>query len=143
MIAVDTNVILRYLLDDDKEQSQKAARLFSSHHRILISDIVLVEVVWTLKGKKYQLKKEDLILVITKLFEESNVLFEDDQTVWRALKDFIKAPTIKVGSKKKTADFPDALIINKAQYCSTLRDPMEAVYTFDQAARCLSGTRSP
>ncbi|MGI9281055.1 MAG: PIN domain-containing protein [Endozoicomonas sp.] len=143
MIAVDTNVILRYLLDDDKQQSHKAAKLFTRHERILILDVVLVELVWTLKGKKYQLNKEDIILVITKLFEEPNVIFEDDKTVWRALKDYAKAPSVKVGNKKKSADFPDALIINKAQYYTTPENSVVTVYTFDQTAQCISGANEP
>ena len=52
MIAVDTNVLLRYLLNDDPEQSPRAATLFSGEKKILVTDVVLVETIWTLKGKK-------------------------------------------------------------------------------------------
>jgi len=50
MIAIDTNVLLRYLLFDDEIQSKKAAKLINSHQLIYVSHIVLVETIWTLKG---------------------------------------------------------------------------------------------
>ncbi|MCK5537765.1 MAG: hypothetical protein KAI79_13140 [Bacteroidales bacterium] len=46
---------------------------------------MIIETVWTLKGKKYKLDKEQIIDTIYKLFEEPNLVFEDGQTIWRAL----------------------------------------------------------
>ncbi len=51
MIAVDTNVLLRYLLWDD-EQATKADKLINGSTHVLITDFVLAETLWTLKGKK-------------------------------------------------------------------------------------------
>ncbi|MTI12906.1 PIN domain-containing protein [Sansalvadorimonas verongulae] len=143
MIAIDTNVLLRYLLDDDRQQSAKAARLMSGSAMVLITDIVLVETLWTLRGKKYNLNKAQLIHVIQQLFSEPNIRFEDGQTVWRALNDYRLAVPVKVGSKRKSADFPDALIINKASYCVKFPDQLEGVYTFDKAAQVIDGVREP
>ena len=61
MIAIDTNVLLRYLLDDDIEQSPKAKKILTGTDKILLTDIVIIETVWTLKGKKYKLDKERII----------------------------------------------------------------------------------
>ena len=69
MISVDTNVLLRYLLQDDKDQSPKANRLFSSTKKVLITDMVLVEALWTLKGKRYNLGKHDQLMVLSQLFK--------------------------------------------------------------------------
>lgn len=143
MIAIDTNVLLRYLLDDDKHQSEKAARLIGGSRVVLITDIVLVEALWTLRGKKYNLTKAELIHVIQQLFAEPNIRFEDDQTVWRALNDYRLAASVKVGSKRKSADFPDALIINKASYCAKYPQRLEGVYTSDQAAQAIEGACQP
>ena len=144
MIAVDTNVLLRYLLDDDAGQSKKASSIIAGNSNILITDIVLTETVWTLKGKKYNLDKESIIKVINTLFAEPNIIFEDGQTVWRALNDYKQAKTIKVGNKRKEADFPDALIINKALYvANTLNETLDGVYTFDLALQALPRTRKP
>ena len=144
MIAVDTNVLLRYLLDDDAGQSKKASSIIAGNSNILITDIVLTETIWTLKGKKYNLDKESIIKVINTLFSEPNIIFEDGQTVWRALNDYKQAKTIKVGNKRKVADFPDALSINKALYvANTLNETLDGVYTFDLALQMLPRTRKP
>ncbi len=144
MIAVDTNVLLRYLLDDDAGQSKKASAIIAGNTNILITDIVLTETIWTLKGKKYNLDKESIIKVINTLFAEPSIIFEDGQTIWRALNDYKQAKTIKVGNKRKEADFPDALIINKALYvANTLNESLDGVYTFDLALQTLPGTRKP
>lgn len=144
MLAIDTNVLLRYMLWDDPLQAQKAAQLINGDTPVLITDAVLVETLWTLKGKKYRLAKPEFIEVVSKLFEEPQICFEDAPTVWRALHDYRQATPVKVGGKKKEADFADALIVNKAKYCATHQDvPFEGVYTFDLAAQSLPGTAAP
>ncbi len=136
MIAVDTNVLLRYLLADDAKQSKKAASIINGSEDVLVTDIVLVETIWTLKGKKYNLDKDSIIDVINALFTEPNIRFEDQQTVWRALSDYSKAQVVKVGSKKKQADFPDALFVNKARYVANNFDlKFNGAYSFDVAAQ--------
>ena len=144
MIAVDIYVLLRYLLDDDAKQSKKSAAIINGTDSVLLTDIVLTETIWTLKGKKYKLDKESIIKVINTLFAEPNIIFEDGQTVWRALSDYTKAKSIKVGNKRKEVDFPDALIVNKAQYIANkLNDELDGVYTFDIASQEIPGTREP
>lgn len=144
MIAVDTNVLLRYLLNDDNEQSPRATALFSGRSKILVTDVVLVETIWTLRGKKYKLEREALARVIVALFEEPLVIFEDAQTVWRALVDFRKAPAVRVGGKPKYADFPDAMILNKAAKCAgDAGDSHDGLFTFDHALLELPGTVQP
>ena len=36
MIAIDTNILLRYLLYDDTVQSEKASKIISSSEKILV-----------------------------------------------------------------------------------------------------------
>ena len=144
MIAIDTNVLLRYLLWDNKTQAAKADKLINGSTRVLISDVVLAETLWTLKGKKYKLDKMAMINVLNSLFEEPNICFEDGQTVWRALNDYRQAKPVNVGNKKKEADFSDALIVNKARfYAMGKGEALNGVYTFDRAAQILPGTAGP
>ena len=49
MIAVDTNVLARYLLNDDFEQAKAAARLLSGRELIDIPLSVWLELVWVLQ----------------------------------------------------------------------------------------------
>jgi predicted nucleic-acid-binding protein len=143
MIAIDTNVLLRYLLQDDVKQASKATQLILGTETVLITDVVLTEIIWTLKGKRYNLSKEHIIDVVHALFAEPNLTFEDGQAVWGALKDYTNAKLIKSGGKTKQADFPDALIVNKAKRLGQLnKDEVLTVYTFDKAALEIDGTNT-
>jgi predicted nucleic-acid-binding protein len=102
-------VLLRYLLQDNEEQAGKATKLILGTESALITDVVLTEAIWTLKGKRYSLNKEHTIYVIHAFFAESNIKFEDGYAVWGALKDFMNPKPIRSGGKTKQADFPDAL----------------------------------
>lgn len=135
MIAIDTNVLLRYLLEDDPVQSAKAANLIGGVESVLVTDVVLVETIWTLRGTKYQLGKPELIAVIKALFQEPNIRFEDSQATWLALDQY---------RRSNGADFADALIVNKAKSAaSKLGEVFEGVFTFDKAAQKLPGAKAP
>jgi predicted nucleic-acid-binding protein len=143
MIAIDTNVLLRRILRDDALQAQKADKLFEKHKAILITDVVLVETIWTLRGKKYGASKETIQQVIMSLLEEAHVIFENQQAVWSALNDYISAKEVKTPNGMKELDFSDALIINKAKIVmAQWGEPYEATYTFDKAAQSVSGARA-
>ena len=49
---------------------------------VLVTDVVLVETIWVLTGKRYGLDSWAVAGVISALFKESNIVFEDGQTVW-------------------------------------------------------------
>ena len=140
MIAVDTNVVLRRLLDDDAAQSERARRLFEAEADVLITDVVLAEAVWTLKGKRYKATHNDIIAVIMGLLGERNVVFESRQAVWSALNDFAAA---HAASRSEATDFADALIINKAKVTAQRRGKRyRGTYTLDRAALAIGGTRA-
>lgn len=140
MIAIDTSILLRYLLGDNEVQAAKAEKLVCSKELVLITDVVLVETIWTLKGKKYRLKKSELIAVIQALFKEPKIRFEDGQTVWLALGDYRKSKP----KRGKEADFSDALIVRKAKFTANgQKVDFGGVYTFDVAAQSLPGTKVP
>jgi predicted nucleic-acid-binding protein len=144
MIAIDTNVLLRQLLDDDDAQSPKAHTLIEKEAAVLITDVVLAETVWTLKGKKYHASKDDIIAVVNSLLAEPSIVFENRQVIWAALNDFRTAKPVKVGGKPKTADFADALIVRKARaVADPTGEPLAAFYTFDRAALALIDAREP
>ncbi len=144
MIAIDTNILLRYLLQDDKTQSAKANKLFSGDESLLVTDIVLAETIWTLKGKKYKLSKDNLSLVIEQIFKEPNITFEEGQTLWRAYNTFRESRPVKVGSKKKDADFSDALILEKAKYDAERKgQSFSGLYSFDSTVQQFNDVKRP
>ena len=133
MIVIDTNVLLRYLLCDDAAQTEVAKSLIQGADKVLITDVVLVETVWTLTGKKYQLDKSELLFMLNLLFEEPNIVFENDYAVWCAVADFANASPVIINGKKKMAGFQDALIINRGKQQKNYSD----AFSFDVAAEQL------
>ena len=143
MIAVDTSVLLRYLLHDDEAQAARADAVFAADETVLITDVVLAETVWTLAGRKYRLAGAELVAVLERLFSEPNVRFEDDQVVWRALQAYRSAaPVDETGSAKGTG-FADALIVFKAgRAAADSGEALTGVRTFDAAMGRLPHTAS-
>ena len=143
MIAVDTNVLLRRLLNDDAGQAEKARRLFETRESVLITDVVLAETIWTLQGKRYRAGKEDIAAVVMGLHEERNVVFESRQAVWSALNDYLDASPVKTASGIMTANLADALVVNKAKITAQHRNEQyHGTYTYDQAALAVAGTKT-
>ena len=140
MIAIDTNVLLRYLLQDDVAQAEKAANIITDNPIVLISNVVLVESLWTLCGKKYRITQDEVVSTVQALFAEPNIVFEQAQTVWRALGDYVVAN--ESGNGK--VDFPDALILNIWRAVAKNSDhTFSGFYTFDKAALRLPGAIAP
>ena len=112
MIAIDTNVLLRYLLADEAGQYRRAKKLIESNRPVLVTDVVLAETVWTLTGKRYGFDKTQICTVIRALIGDQGFAFEDSQVIWSALKDYEGSKVIR----GKALDFADALITRKSEY---------------------------
>ena len=140
MIAIDTNVLLRYLLQDDAKQAAKAGSLIAGDVDVLVTHVVLSETLWTLCGKKYNATHAAVAATVRALFEEPRIVFENSKTVWRALGDFVQANE----SHRASVGFPDALILNCAkQFAEKNAEEFNGFYTFDKAAQRLPGARAP
>ena len=139
MIAIDTNVLLRYLLADDAQQHKKAKNLIMNERPVLITDVVLVETVWTLTGKRYKLDKNGICAVVRSLIGDRGFVFEDSQVVWSTLRDYTDANVIR----GKSLDFADALIANKAEFSADSKGAeLSGFYSFDKAVEQLRGAKS-
>ncbi len=146
MIAIDTNVLLRHVLQDDEVQSPLASRLIETHARVLLTDVVLVECIWTLSGKKYQASRKDIAALVTALLSDPAILFESPRAVWAALDDFQASHSGKDenGRRLKLPDFADALVVHKARETARRqKEVLSAVYSFDKGVLRLTGARSP
>ena len=144
MIAVDTSVLLRYLLQDDEVQATRADRIFAAGEMVLVTDVVLVETIWTLAGKKYGLAKAQLVAVVERLFSEPGIRFEDDQVVWRALHAYRDEGKAGETGTTEHAGFADALLVFKAlRTAANDGEPLNGVYTFDAAMQRLPKALAP
>lgn len=140
MIAIDTNVLLRYLLADDPAQHNKAVAVIEKQRPVLITDVVLVETVWTLSGKRYGLDKLAILNVIEGLIGDDAFSFENSQVVWSSLMDYQDSKLIR----GKQLDFADCLIFHKARYvASDHGQELQDFYSFDKALEQLKGAKTP
>ncbi len=120
MIGIDTNVLVRYIVQDDPSQSQKAGHYLEANcnttHPGFINSLVLCELVWVLK-RAYKYNKTVIAEVIENILCTSELLVENSSAAWDALRAY----------KSGSADFPDYLIgeINSSKDC-------EFTITFDK-----------
>lgn len=112
--GIDTNVLIRYLVQDDPEQSAKAVRFLEKNCTIdnpgHITLIILCEVVWVLK-RAYQYPKKDILTALGAILSTAEFVIESPPAAWDAYQLY------KTGS----ADFADYLIgcINRSNRCAT------------------------
>ncbi len=121
MIGLDTNVLVRYLAQDDPKQSPKATRLIESlttESPGYVGIVSVVELVWVMTGC-YRLSKEEISEVIETLLRIKEISVAHADTVWKALRLF----------KEGKADFADCLIERFAAEAGC-----QHVATFDRAA---------
>ena len=103
MIGLDTNVIIRYLTQDDAKQSAIANRIIEKElnekNQGYITLVSLIEITWVLESC-YEQTKDDLINVLDSLLTIKQITIEKTDIVYLALRRF----------RSGTADFSDALI---------------------------------
>jgi len=113
VFAVDTNVVVRLLVNDDVRQGAVARRLFESEE-IWIGVTVLLEAAWVLDSV-YELSTDETVKALRGLLGLPNVRVEDSGAVAAAL-----------DAAGKGLELPDALHL--------LRAPRDAEFvTFDRA----------
>jgi predicted nucleic-acid-binding protein len=83
MLAVDTNVVVRLLVNDDARQGAAARRLFESDE-IWIGVTVLLETAWVLESV-YDLSAGETVKTLRRLLGLPNVRAEDSGAVAAAL----------------------------------------------------------
>lgn len=125
MIGVDTNVLLRWLVDetlwpiDDMDQVEVARRVLSDPaNRFFIDTVVLAETIWVL-GKPLRQSKPVLLDLLDRLLKAANIEIESRDAVTAAVGSFAVGP----------GGFTDHLIgaVNRHAGCHT-------TLTFDKAA---------
>lgn len=144
MIAVDTNVLLRYLLHDDEAQAARAGAVFEAGEIVLVTDVVLAETMRTLAGRRYRLTQAKLAATLERLLSDPYIRFEDNRAVWRAFQAFRSAASADETGSARSVGFADALIVYKAmQAASDAGEELTRVYTYDAAMQHLPYTAPP
>lgn len=124
MIGLDTNVLVRYLAQDDARQSARATRLIEKELTLLkpgfISLVVLVEMCWVLQ-RLYAATDAELLETVADLLGSATLQVES-----RAV---VQATVQRLRSLKTKAGFADHLIVEiaKSKGCTH-------TFSFDKAA---------
>lgn len=121
MIGLDTNVLVRYLAQDDARQSPLASRLVESLTNAdpgFVSHVVLAETVWVLESC-YDADTSKIAEVIETLLRSEGLNIDRAEVVWRALREF----------RQRLGDFPDVLIAELARHAGCT-----STHTFDEGA---------
>ena len=121
MIGLDTNVLVRYIAQDEPVQSALATRLiegFTAKAPGFVSTVTLVETVWVL-ARAYKVPKADLLQIIENVLRSRELMVEDAETHYLALNVFATA----------AVDYADAVIAEAGR-----RAGCEATLTFDRRA---------
>lgn len=129
MIGLDTNVVVRFLAQDDQAQSAIANRLMSRLNKDLlgfISSVVLAEITWVL-SRAYKSKREEIARAVEGLLRSAELIVENADAAYRAL---------AIYQASTSAEFADALIAETA----SLAGAAETV-TFDKNAALSLGLR--
>ncbi len=129
MPALDTNVLARYIVQDDAAQLAAAKRLIS---RCVSEDVtlfvpvtVVLELEWVLRSN-CAFDKDAVLLALSSLFSAAELSFESERALEVALQLFRKGP----------ADFADCLHIALATEAGE-----QPLWTFDKGAARVSGAR--
>jgi predicted nucleic-acid-binding protein len=103
MIGLDTNVLVRYLTQDDPAQAQKATQAIeegvAQGEVFYITSIVLCELVWVLEDA-YGYSRSDIQAVLDHILRTAQFRFDNKGQLWHAFNDY----------QTGRADFSDYLI---------------------------------
>ena len=129
MPALDTNVLVRYLIRDDSDQLAAAQRLMqrclSEGQSLFIPVTVTLELEWVLRTR-YGYLKDDVLQALSSLFSAAELTFESERALEVALQLY----------REGSADFADCLHVALAAQAGE-----QPLWTFDRGASRVTGAQ--
>lgn len=126
MIGLDTNVLVRYIAQDDAKQSKRATDLLdtlSVQEPGYVSTVALVELIWVMQSC-YQATKVEIVAIIDMLLHTEEIVVEHAEVAIMALRRF----------EASSADFSDCLIESAGREAGCFQ-----TVTFDRKASKTAG----
>ena len=118
--VIDTNLLVRYLINDDQKKAEAVDNLLDraakGEVRIIVPSVVIAELVWVLESF-YQLKADAILELAEAIINTSGLDVTDKSTIISALRLY----------RSKNIDFIDAWIIEFAK-----ERGVKTIYTFDK-----------
>lgn len=119
-VVIDTNLLVRYLINDDQKKAESVDNLLDKaikgDVRIVVPSVVIAELVWVLESF-YQMKADAILELVEAIINTSGLDVTDKSTVISALRLY----------KNRNIDFIDAWIIEFAK-----ERGIKTIYTFDK-----------
>lgn len=119
MILVDTNIILRLILNDSPILSPKARIIFEkitkSKAKIFISLLTISEIIFTLE-RSYKIPKAEIVKSLSQIFKLSSLKIEKQTLVEQAFTYYVE----------QNISFPDAYHVALMQ-----KKKIKQIYSFD------------
>lgn len=119
MIALDTNALVRMLIEDNEKQALTVKKLIESAEKkglqIIILTEVLIETVWVLESV-YNCSREDIYRFLETLMHASIFIFSEPQVMGNAIRHF-----------RKGGDFADIVIVMQA-----INHHARKIFSFDK-----------
>jgi predicted nucleic-acid-binding protein len=129
MAALDTNILVRYLVQDDAQQAAAASKLIRSALRagetLYVPVTVTLELEWVLRHS-FGFGKEQVTTVLSSLLAAAELSLESEPALEVALALY----------QKHTADFADCVHIALAHVAGE-----SPLWTFDRAASKIDGAK--
>src|SRR5208282_6933592 len=129
MIGLDTNILVRYLAQDDPVQSARATeileRRLTEKNPGFVSIVTMVEMVWVL-DRAYDLSADEIAAAVEGILQVDVLVVENEQVVFTAM----------IAIRERQGSFADAVIAGLGA-----RAGCRSTLTFDQKALRLAGLK--
>lgn len=129
MPALDTNVLVRYVVQDDEAQLAAAKRLIrkcvSEGRTLFVPVTVAIELEWVLRSN-FGYAKDEVMSVLSSLFSAAELSFESERALEVAMQLY----------RKSAADFADCLHIALVGHVGE-----QPLWTFDKGASKVDGAQ--
>jgi predicted nucleic-acid-binding protein len=129
MPALDTNILIRYIVGDDAAQQQVAEQLIRKYvhegQTLFVPVTVALELEWVLRAS-FEYTKDEVMAVLSSLLSAAELTFESERALEVALQLY----------RKGSADYADCLHIALAAQAGE-----QPLWTFDKGAAKVDGAR--
>ena len=130
MPALDTNVLVRYIVQDDEAQFASASKLIrkcvADGHTLFVPVTVVLELEWVLRAR-FGYPKDDVMAALSTLFSAAEMSLESERALEVALQLYRSGP----------ADFADCVHIALVAQAGAL-----PLWTFEKAAAKVNGAKA-
>lgn len=107
MIVLDTNLLLRYLLNDDVAQAKRAARVLETSPQVTVTPTIVLELVWVLECS--DCSRAEIAAALRHVLGLPNMRLSNEAALYRAVQWF-----------EQGLDFADALHLGLSPATATL-----------------------